>query len=269
MGGRIEILKDVVANTGKKFYRDKSINEGTRSVFDVAITDMGGAANLPAGASLGDLTYNNNTGVFSLAKTYSAANKGMIFAGVKNDGFDLNEAGCMKVADKHWLFTAWLKITKAGTASSFNNQLLHFSTVDTNGYPNALLSIVPTLDASGVVTKIELGVRGKNYIVTTQLASLYDGNRHQLAIECSISDDGTQNTIKVYLDKVQVFSSTSSVAATLPGEPVRRRIGTTNPFPLAWTGLFYRARVDDLTLTDLTASEVLTADYDLCASRFS
>ncbi|SWV19578.1 Uncharacterised protein [Klebsiella pneumoniae] len=42
MSGRIEVLKGVVNDTGKKFYRDKSINKGTRSVFDMAVDAMGG-----------------------------------------------------------------------------------------------------------------------------------------------------------------------------------------------------------------------------------
>lgn len=105
MSGRIEVLKGVVNDTGKKFYRDKSINKGTRSVFDMAVDAMGGGKDLAAGAIIHDLTYNDHSGAFSLAKTYSAANKGMVFAGAKNDGFDLDAAGCMKVSDTHWMFT--------------------------------------------------------------------------------------------------------------------------------------------------------------------
>lgn len=154
MSGRIEVLKGVVNDTGKKFYRDKSINKGTRSVFDMAVDAMGGGKDLAAGAIIHDLTYNDHSGAFSLAKTYSAANKGMVFAGAKNDGFDLDAAGCMKVSDTHWMFTGWFKVTKAGSLSTFNNQLLHFSTTETNGYANALLSVVPTTDATGQPTKI-------------------------------------------------------------------------------------------------------------------
>lgn len=269
MSGRIEVLKGVVNDTGKKFYRDKSINNGTRSVFDMAVTAMGGGKDLAAGAIIHDLTYNDYTGSFSLAKSYSEANKGMVFAGVKNDGFNLDAASCMKVSDTHWLFTAWVKVTKAGSLSTFNNQLLHFSTVETNGYATALLSVVPTTDATGQPTKIELAVRGKNYVVTSNLLPLFDGVRHQFAVECEFSADGSQHTIRAYIDKVVVFTSTSALAVTPPGEPTTRRIGTSNPFPLSWTGMLYRARVDDVGTSGLTATDILTADYNLCASRFS
>ncbi|SWV19577.1 hypothetical protein [Klebsiella pneumoniae] len=192
----------------------------------------------------------------------------MVFAGVKNDGFDLDAAGCMKVSDTHWMFTGWVKVTKAGSLSTFNNQLLHFSTVETNGYANALLSVVPTTDETGQPTKIELAVRGKNYVVTSNLLPLFDGGRHQFAVECEFSADGTQHTVRAYIDKVVVFTSTSALAATPPGEPTARRVGTSNPFPLSWTGMLYRARVDDVGTSGLTATDILTADYNLCASRF-
>lgn len=269
MAGRVEQLIGVTINTGLKYYRDKSINAGTRSLFDVSSAWAGGAANIAANATIKDLTYNANTARFSLAKTYNATNKGVVFSGVKNDGFDLDEAGCMKVSDTHWLFTAWLKVTKAGSLSTFNNQLLHFSTAEVNGYPNALLSIVPTTDAAGQPTKIELAVRGKNYVPTANLLPLFDGNLHQFAVECEFSADGTQHTIRVYIDKVQVYTTTGALATTPPGEPTTRRIGTSNPFPLAWTGLFYRARVDDLSIAGGTAVDVLTADYASARSRFS
>ncbi|HCB2067997.1 MULTISPECIES: hypothetical protein [Klebsiella pneumoniae complex] len=269
MSGRIEVLKGVVNDTGKKFYRDKSINKGTRSVFDMAVTTMGGGKDLAAGATIHDLTYNDHTGAFSLAKSFNAVNNGMVFAGVKNDGFDLDAASCMKVTDTHWLFTAWLKVSKAGSVSTFNNQLLHFSAAEVNGAANALLSIVPTTDVAGQPTKIELAVRGKNYVPTANLLPLFDGNRHQFAVECEFSADGTQHTIRAYIDKVVVFTSTSALAVTPPGEPTTRRIGTSNPFPLSWTGMLYRARVDDVGTSGLTATDILTADYNLCASRFS
>lgn len=269
MGGRIDILKGVNVGTGRKFYRDKSLNSGTRSAFDLAVADMGGAKNLAAGAIIQDLSYNDYTASFSLAKTYDATKKGMVFAGVSNDGFDLSADACMKPEDTHWLFLAWLKVTKAGTVSTFNNQLLHFSTVATNGYPNAMLSIIPTNDASGQPTKIEMGVRGKNYIVTTELMPLFDGNRHQFAVECEFNAAGTQHTVRAYIDGVVVFSSTSSLATTAPGAPVVRRVGTSSPFPAAWTGMLYRVRVDDLSKTTVSAATAIAADYALCSARFS
>lgn len=267
MGGRIEVLNGVVADTGKKFYRDKTINAGTRSVFDMAVTSMGGGKDVSAGAEINDLTYNDYNGTFAASKVFS--NGGMEFAGVKGDGFDLEASSSMKVADTHWLFTAWMKITLAGSVSSFNNQTIHFSTANTNGATTALLSLVPTLNSSGVPTTIELAVRGKNYVLSTQVLPLYDGNVHQFAVELSLSADGATQTLKVYIDKSMVYSNTGTVATTPPGEPTVRRIGTTASLPLSWKGKFYRSRVDIITVSGLTVTEILTSDYNLCASRFS
>lgn len=268
MGGRIDILKGVTSGATRKFYRDKSLNAGTRSAFDVAVADMGGAKNLAAGAIIQDLSYNDYTASFSLAKTYDNTHKGMVFPGVANDGFDLEADAVMLPTDTHWLFAAWLKITKAGTASSFNNQVFHFSTAATNGYPNAMLSLVPTTDASGQPTQLSLGVRGKNYVITEQLLPLFDGNRHQFAVECEFNEDGTRHTIRVYLDKVVIYTSSSALVSTAPGVPTIRRIGTGSIFPSAWTGIFYRTRIDDLKAGNVTAAEVLAADYELCSPRF-
>ncbi|MFM4124565.1 hypothetical protein AB8R75_06655 [Klebsiella quasipneumoniae subsp. similipneumoniae] len=265
MSGLIITLKGVVYDTGKKYYLDKTINPGTRSLFDMAEPSTGGGNNITAGAQIADLTYNGNTGTFVASKAFS--NGGMRFTGIKDDGFDLPSAACMTVSDTHWMFAAWLKITNAGS-SGFNNQTLHFSTVATNGSTTALLSLIPTI-SSGAVTIIELAVRGKNYVLSSQLAPLYDGARHQFAVECSISADGAFQTVKVYLDKVQVYSSTSAVAATPPGEPTNRRVGTTATLPLSWAGWLYRVRVDDITASGVAATEILSADYALCAGRFS
>lgn len=270
MSGLIFKLKNVSFDTGKKYYLDKTINKGTKSLFDVADQSSGGAKNLPAGGVISDLTYNANTGTFSLAKTYDSTHKGMVYAGVKNDGFDINADGAMKVADKHWMLTAWLKITKSGSVSTFNNQIMHFSTVETNGYPNAMLSIVPTTDANGFPTKLEIAVRGKNFVPTlSSVIALFDGNLHQFAVECVVSDNNANFTVNVYIDKVLVYTSTTTVPSTLPGDPTTRRIGTSNPFPLSWTGMFYRARIDNLELGAIDALSLLTADYNLGISRFS
>lgn len=267
MAGRIDVMKGVVYATGRKYYLDKTINAGTRSLFHMAEVSKGGGANLVAGAVINDLTYNANTGTFSLAKVFSGG--GMQYAGLKNDGFDLDANAIMKTTDTHWMFSTWLKITQPGSVSSFNNQTLHFSTAATNNASAALLSLVPTLNASGVPTQIELHVRGKGYTLLSQLTPLYDGAVHQFAVECELSSDGANQTVKVYLDKTLVYSNTAAVAGTTPGTPTNRRVGTTNSLPLAWKGSLYRVRVDDIALGGVAAADILTADYALCASRFS
>ncbi|MEV9625349.1 hypothetical protein ACMAV9_13140 [Klebsiella pneumoniae] len=268
MGGRIEILKDVVYDTGLKHYRDISINKGTRSVFDVSNTWAGGAGDIGQGAIIKDLTFNNYEGSFNKAKKFK--NGGMIFTGVGNDGFDFEQRSIMSSQDKHWMMTVWLKITSAGAVNSFNNQTLHFATTGLNDGNQSLLSLVPTTNASGNVTTVELRVRGKNYVVTSQVMPLYDGNVHQLSVECSVSQDGATQRVIIFIDKVKVYDSgNSAVATALPGEPTVRRVGTSASLPLAWGGSFYRARVDDLAVSGLLAEEVITADYESAHARFS
>ncbi|WP_404325847.1 hypothetical protein HBA17_00115 [Klebsiella pneumoniae] len=98
-----------------------------------------------------------------------------------------------------------------------------------------------------------------------QSAPLFDGVRHQFAVECEFSVDGTQHTVRAYIDKVVVFTSTSALAAT--GKPTTRRVGTSNPFPLSGQ-VCCIAHGLMMSASGLTATDILTADYNLCASRF-
>ncbi|PRD12331.1 hypothetical protein, partial [Pantoea coffeiphila] len=102
------------------------------------------------------------------------------------------------------------------------------------------------------------------------LAKLFDGQLHQLAVECLVSDDGTQQRVIVYLDQLNVFDSGwTAVAGTIPAAPTFRYIGTSAAFPVAWAGQFYRYRKDDLTVSQLTAADVISADVECVGTRFS
>nr|WP_154325033.1 hypothetical protein [Pantoea sp. 201603H] len=269
MAGRVEIIKSVVINTGKKMYREKTINAGTKALFDMSLPGFGGAEDVDAGAEIKSLTYNDLVATFNKAHVYS--NGGMIYPRVANDGFDMPSEACPRTDDKHWLFTAWLKITNPG-GSGFNNHTMHFATTGFNTASATMLSIIPTVRvADGVtsVTTIEVRTRAKNNVVTTQLQSLFDGNVHQIGVELEISDDKTQQRTFIYLDGTQVYASGYvAVPGTAPGDPTTRRIGTSSSLPITWGGSFYRARFDDLTLTSLTAAEIIAADYE-SKKRFS
>ncbi|HDK6061115.1 TPA: hypothetical protein M4Y67_002268 [Klebsiella pneumoniae] len=268
--GRVERLLGVSAvNTGKKLYREKTINAGTRALFDMSLDGFGGAADVVAGGEIKSLSYEDAVGIFNKAHVYS--NGGMIFTRTANDGFDLPSEASPQPGDRHWLFTAWVKITKPGQAG-FNNQVMHFAASGLNVPGSTMLSLVPTVvvaDDVTSVTTIEMRVRAKNIVLTSQLKPLFDGAVHQLAVENEMSADFTQQRIFVYLDKVQVYASGWVAAAAAPGEPTTRRVGSSSSMPVTWGGALYRVRSEDLTLTTLTAAEITASDYDNSRSRFS
>lgn len=270
MTGRIEQYTNVVVNTGVKNYRDVSINEGTKALFDVSSAWAGGAKNISAGAQIKSLSYEDSIASFTKAHDYSGG--GMVFAGVKGDTFDLPAEAAPKPEDKHWLATMWLKIANygVGTAGSPNNQIFSFSTSNINDLTASMFVMALSAVDGASPSAVSLYVRGRQYSLASQLEPLFDGLLHQFVVECEISDDNTKQRIIIWLDKVKVYESIwNSVAATVPGAPTYRYIGTSSAFPVAWTGSFYRYRRDDLTATPLTAEQIIAADSASIGSRFS
>ncbi|MEX0567140.1 hypothetical protein [Raoultella terrigena] len=268
--GLIQIYTDVESNTGVKHYPDRSINIGTKAVYDAGAGSIyGGDKDLSAGDELFSLTFADSAGTFSKSHLYQGG--GMRFVGVSGDTFNLPAVAAPHPADKHWLITQWLKIANFGVGTvGVNNQTFSFSTSNLNVLASSMFGMAPTVVSGASPSAIALYVRGRQYSLATQLATLFDGNPHQFAVECQISDDNTQQRIYVYLDQVQVYASGwLSVTATVPGESTYRYIGTSGSFPVAWTGSFYRYRKDDLSATDKTTAEILAADKDVAGTRFS
>ncbi|MEF3102025.1 hypothetical protein EC841_10196 [Raoultella ornithinolytica] len=268
--GLIQIYTDVAANTGVKHYPDRSINTGTKAVYDAGAGGIyGGGKDVSAGAEIYSLTFSDSVATFSKSHLYQ--NGGMRFVGVGGDTFDLPAVATPQPSDKHWLITQWLKIANFGVGTvGVNNQTFSFSTSNLNVLASSMFGMAPTAVSGASPSAIALYVRGRQYALATQLASLFDGQPHQFAVECQISDDNTQQRIYVYLDQVQVYASGwLSVAATVPAAPTYRYVGTSASFPVAWTGSFYRYRKDDLTATDKTTAEILAADKDVAGIRFS
>lgn len=268
--GLIQIYNDVEANTGVKHYPDRSINTGTKAVYDAGAGSIyGGAKDLSAGDELFSLTFADSSGTFSKSHLYQ--NGGMRFVGVAGDTFDLPAVAAPQPGDKHWLITQWLKIANFGVGTvGVNNQTFSFSTSNLNVLASSMFGMAPTAVSGASPSAIALYVRGRQYALASQLAPLFNGSPHQLAVECQVSDDNTQQRIYVYLDQVQVYESGwLAVAATIPAAPTSRYVGTSSSFPVAWSGSFYRYRKDDLTATDKTTAEILAADKDVAATRFS
>lgn len=271
MAGRIEQLIGVTVNTGLKLYRDVSINAGTKALFDVSSTWAGGAVNVVAGASIKSLSFEDSVATFSKAHNYLTG--GMVFTGINGDTFNLPDAAAPQPAEKHWLITAWIKMSNygAGTAASGNNQTLNFSTSLVNDAAQGMLTLLSNPGSGALPSSISVFARGKNYSgLATQLASIYDNNLHQVAFELQVTTDGTQQQLTVYVDGVAVYTSGyAAVATTIPAAPTNKYIGTSASFPLAWAGKLYRVRKDDLTATTLTAAEILAADISSINGRFS
>lgn len=266
MSGIIEQFLGFTCDTGMKMYYDKSMNNGTRALFDMSSKAAGGKINIPAGGIVSDLSFDPLEGVFNKAKNYSGG--GMQFAGVGNDTFSLPPLASPQPEDKHWLFTLWVKISKPGS-NSFNNRTFHFGKAGNGAAVHTVFGLIPTA-VDGEVTQVELRVNGRQFIPGLSLSPLYDGSVRQLGIEVERSESGLQQRVTACIDTVQVWSTGwSNLPDPLPYTAAQGYIGTSGTFPMAWTGSFYRARLDDLSLSGLSASEVLSLDYASSRHRFS
>ncbi|PRD12303.1 hypothetical protein, partial [Pantoea coffeiphila] len=184
------------------------INSGTTALFDMSAGgDFGGGKNISAGAQIKSLTYEDSVASFAKAHTY--LNGGMVFARVSGDTFNLPENAAPQPGDRHWLVSMWLKIANygAGTANSSNNQVFSFSTSNVNLLAGSMFGLAPITVESASPSAITIYARGRQYVITAALAKLFDGQLHQLAVECLVSDDGTQQRVIVYLDQLNVFDS--------------------------------------------------------------
>ncbi|NDL64820.1 hypothetical protein [Acerihabitans arboris] len=269
MAGKIEQLTGVTIDTGEKLYRDSTMNAGTIGPFDCGITWSGGKKNVVAGSQIKSLSYENSVGVFAKAHTY--ANGGMLWAGASGSQFQLPAVAVPALTDKDWMYTIWLKINQVGNTSTNNNIFLVGSSRTTASEKICEIRLVAAAGDLTTLARTQIVVLGVDLSVGTVLNGMMGGGVHQIAVRCKVADDGTSFVFYVYLDGVLVYtSSTQTYPATLPTfPPTSHYVGTDGGYAAAFSGAFYRVRLDILSNIDLMPNEVLAADYELNNARFS
>ncbi len=257
--------------TSEKLYRFPSINEGTLGLVDMKSAWSGGARNLAPAATLKNLCYVDDPAVVgAVALNYDADTGGLIFTGVGLEYVQTPTAFIPTSDMTDYMHTYWLKIdpTNAGSIS-FNNAIIGMGV---GGYAtpgNMFNKVTPTI-TSGGVTNIEVNIRGKNYPVFSQLSGLIDGNVHCLSLRYLKSDDGTQQKGLIYLDGTLVYEASFAALVAYPAGVVNvAGVGVKGVYTRTFSGRFYRARMDDLTLTSKTAEQVLSDEIAAVSGRFS
>lgn len=262
---KIEQLIGVTVENGEKFYRDKSMNAGTRALFDLSVKWPGGGVDVAAGSQFKSLGYENS--IASVNKAHVYQDGGLVWAGVAGDQFLLPSEFLPLETDASWLYTFWMKVSNAGS-TGFNNQLFHIGGAY-NATANVIVSLVPTVDAAGAVTNLELKVMGQRVVVTTQLAALTDGSTRQIGVGFSKSEDGTTFKIKAWLDTELVYESAYLSLLAFSADTSQRFIGTSSSLPKSFTGSVSRARFDVISASGPTPEEILKADYDSSVERLA
>ncbi len=263
---KIEQLTGVIVDTGKKFYRDKTLNAGS-VLFDVSNGWAGGAKNITAGTTIKSLDYGNTLMTSNRAHTYG--NGGMIMVGVAGDQFQLPAAVVPAQADKHYMWVWWAKFSSTGQ-NGFNNQMLQIGEAY-NVPGNMVLNVTPVSDGSDKtsIIRVDMSVLGKAISMTSLNALMNDHTTHQYAVEVTVSSDGLTFVAKVWCDKVVVFTSNSLAMPASWFTAAQRWVGTSGSYALAWSGSFYRFRYDNLVLGQKATTQVLTEDFAFCSPRFS
>lgn len=269
--GKAEKLLGVSIDTGEKLYRFPSINTGTLGMIDVKSVWAGGAQNLPSGSNLKNLCYVEDPAtVGTVSLVYDATAGGMIFDKTSRQYFKMPNGFIPTSAMKDYMHTFWLKVNPANAGNAgFNNVIVGIAATDYATTAKRLLQVFPTI-TSGVITALTVSVRGVNYSILSYLSGLVDGNLHCLSVRYVESSDGTQQKGMIYLDGVLVYEGTFVAKVAYPSSAITYNgVGSDRADAAAFAGRFYRARMDDLTLTSKSALEVIAEEMAAVSGRFS
>lgn len=269
----ITVLKNVVLENGVKFQREPTIDSGTRALFDFRSTWAGAGQAVAANTNLKDLTYNNLVAVNAAALTF--AGNGFYFnnAVTVTNRINIPQAACPQYADTDWLLQFWFNPEEYAAASNLNNQLLNISNNTAWNYNVAMCTIILNLTSDlKVPSDIRFGVRGK--LVTLNSAEAiakFTGasSRAPLLISVHYKYGATTDLIEVYLDGVLFGSLNTAPWTTAITAATTRCLNASSAYPKCVKSKYYRYRLDDLTLTDRTAAELIALEYAQCKDVFT
>lgn len=269
--GKAEKLLGVSIDTGEKLNRFPSINIGTLGMIDVKSLWSGGAQNLPSASLLKNLCYVEDPAtVGTVPLVYDAATGGVIYDKTSRQYLKMPTGFIPTAAMKDYMHTFWLKITPGNAGNEgFNNVIVGIAATSYASTATKLLHLFPTI-TSGVITALTVSVRGVNYSILTYLGALVDGGLHCLSVRYVESSDGTQQKGMIYLDGALVYEGTFVTKIAYPTAAITYNgVGSDRADAAAFAGKFYRARMDDLTLTEKTALVIIAEEIAAVAGRFS
>lgn len=266
-----QVLTDASIPTGEVMYNWPSINAGTLGMIDVKSHWSGGEQDLPSGSTLKNLCYVDDPAtVGSVSLVYDAVSGGLIFDKSSRQYFKMPNGFIPTAAMKDYMHTFWLKVNPANAGNEgFNNVIVGIAATSYASTANRLLQLFPTI-TSGVITALTVSVRGVNYSILSYLSGLVDGNLHCLSVRYVESSDGTQQKGMVYLDGALVYEGTFVTKIAYPSSSITYNgVGSDRADATAFAGRFYRARMDDLTLTSKSALQIIAEEMASVSGRFS
>ncbi len=272
MAGKAEQFLSLSVKTKLKMYRDPAINAGTLGLIDVSHGWAGGGQDLPSGTPLNNLCWvdNDPAVVGSVSLAYDGVGHGMIFDKTSRQYFKMPNGFIPTAAMTDYVHTFWLKIDPANAGNAgFNNVIVGIAATSYATTANRLMQVFPTI-TDGVITALTVSVRGVNYSILPYLGGLVDGNLHCLSVRYVESSDGTKQKGMVYLDGALVYEGAFVAKIAYPtAEITYNGVGSDRADAAGFAGRFYRARMDDLTLSDQSALEIIATEMDAVSGLFS
>ncbi|EPY4579348.1 hypothetical protein ACXDKZ_005276 [Klebsiella pneumoniae] len=271
MAGKAEQFMGLSIKTRAKMYRDPAINVGTLGLVDVKHGWAGGGKNLASGEELQNLCWVEDPAtVGSVSLNYDSAHGGVIFTRASRQYFRMPAAFIPTAAMRDYMHTFWLKIDPANAGNEgFGNAIIGIAATSYATTVNRLLQVYPTI-TEGVVKALTVSVRGINYSVIDRLGALTDGSLHCLSVRYVESGDGTQQKGMIYLDGELVYEGVFVAKVPYPSSAITYNgVGSDRADTGAFAGLFYRARMDDLTISGKTAQEVIADEMAAVNGLFS
>lgn len=269
----ITVLKNVVIENGIKFQREPTIDKGTRALFDFRSVWAGAGQSIAARKNLKDLTYNNLVAVNDGALTFTG--NGFYFNNAVTvvNNITIPQAACPQYSDTDWLLQFWFNPEEYAGASNLNNQLINIGNFGSWNYNVAMCTIVLNMTSDlKVPSDIRFGVRGKLITLSSSAAiAKFTGasSRSPLLISIRYKYGATTDLIEVYLDGVLFGSLNTAPWTTAISAATIRCLNASSAYPKCIKGKYYRYRLDDLTQTDRTASELIAMEYVQCKDVFT
>ncbi|THD51300.1 hypothetical protein ERD95_09035 [Enterobacteriaceae bacterium ML5] len=240
-------------------------------MIDVKSIWSGGAQNLPSASLLKNLCYVDDPAtVGTVSLVYDATAGGITYDKTSRQYFKMPLGFIPTSTMKDYMHTFWLKVSPGSAGNEgFNNVIVGIAATSYASTATKLLHVFPTI-TSGVITALTVTVRGVNYSILTYLSGLVDGGLHCLSVRYVQSSDGTQQKGMIYLDGVLVYEGTFVTKIAYPTAAISYYgVGSDRADAAGFSGKFYRARMDDLTLTDKTAIAVIAEEIAAVTGRFS
>lgn len=261
---RIEILKNVTINTGKKLYREDTIQDSTKVLYDFRSkwAGAGVSSNVAANKVIKNLALRDTAMLTTKAATAVSSKGGITLTKGKSlmsatvDNFPL-------WTDSNWLIQTWAKFESFGTSTM--TPVFHVSGGANWEYNLALASILLVSDANGAFSHMFCGGQGCQILTSESQSKSFLPNfnptvPHLYSLKQTYDAATGRVTLSLYIDNVLIRSN--GAVKTAEQTLTYRLIASPNTDASAPAGELYRYRCDLIGNTGINADDLIKNEYE-------